>query len=68
MDKEPHIPFDSWMDMTTIERYVRVWKQLLLYVFRAEKAEPEKRLLYVLTEEQKITIEGVRVKIRVFQE
>ena len=32
VDKQPNMPFDSWMDITTIESYVRVWKQLLCYV------------------------------------
>jgi hypothetical protein len=38
------------MDITTIERYVQVRKQLLLFVFRAEDDEPEFRPPYVLTE------------------
>ena len=40
--REPSIPFDSWMDITAIERYVGVWKQLLLFVFRTEEDEPDK--------------------------
>ena len=49
VDEETNMPFDSWMDITTIERYVEVWKQLLLFVFRAEDDGREFRLPYVLT-------------------
>ncbi|KFZ20054.1 hypothetical protein V502_03377 [Pseudogymnoascus sp. VKM F-4520 (FW-2644)] len=33
VEKETNMLFDSWMDITTIEQYVKVWKQLLLFVF-----------------------------------
>jgi hypothetical protein len=52
VEKETNMPFDSWMNITTIEWYVKVWKQLLLFVFRAEEVNINKRPLYVLTEEQ----------------
>jgi hypothetical protein len=68
VEKETNMPFDSWMDMTTIERYVEVWKQLLLFVFRAEDDEPEFRPPYVLTEAQQSAMQIVREKIGAFQE
>ena len=61
------MPFDSWMDITTIERYVGVWKQLLLFVFRAEEDEPEFRPPYVLTDGQQIAMRAVNDKIMAFQ-
>jgi hypothetical protein len=67
-EKETNMPFDSWMDITTIERYVEVWKQLLLFVFRAEEDEPDFRPLYVLTEAQQSAMQTVRDKIGAFQE
>ena len=45
---EPQKPFDSWMDITTIQSYTRVWKQLLCYIFRAEDEDVEKQLVYKL--------------------
>jgi hypothetical protein len=29
VSSEPQQPFDSWMDIDTVKRYTRVWKQLL---------------------------------------
>ncbi|KFY93548.1 hypothetical protein V498_04361 [Pseudogymnoascus sp. VKM F-4517 (FW-2822)] len=52
VDKETNMPFDSWMDITTIKRYVKVWKQLLLFVFQAEDDEAEFQPPYVLTDAQ----------------
>src|SRR5438045_882080 len=43
---EPNRPFDSWMDITTIKNYTRIWRQLLCYIFRAEEAERERRPAY----------------------
>jgi hypothetical protein len=51
VEKETNMPFESWMDHTTIVRYVEVWKQLLLFVFRAEVVGIEERPPYVLTED-----------------
>ena len=68
VEKETNMPFDSWMDITTIERYVEVWKQLLLFVFRAEDDEPKFRPPYVLTEAQQSAMQTVRDKIGAFQE
>ncbi|OBT70934.1 hypothetical protein VF21_10104 [Pseudogymnoascus sp. 05NY08] len=67
-EKETNMPFDSWMDITTIERYVEVWKQLLLFVIRAEDDEAEFRPPYVLTEAQQSAMQTVRDKIGAFQE
>jgi hypothetical protein len=44
--------FNSWIDITTIEQYVEVWKQLLLFVFRAKEVDIDERPLYVLIKEQ----------------
>jgi hypothetical protein len=52
VEKETNILFDSWIDITTIERYVEMWKQLLLFVFCAEEVDIDKRPLYMLTKEQ----------------
>ena len=52
VDKETNILFDSWIDLTTIEWYIKVWKQLLLFVFCTEEDDVDKRPLYVLTIEQ----------------
>ncbi|OBT40058.1 hypothetical protein VE00_09314 [Pseudogymnoascus sp. WSF 3629] len=68
VEKETNMPFDSWIDITTIERYVEVWKQLLLVVFRAEDDEPEFRPPYVMTEAQQSAMQTVRDKIGAFQE
>lgn len=63
VEKETNMPFDSWMDITTIELYVEVWKQLLLFVFRAEDVDIDERPPYVLTEEQQTVIQVVRDRI-----
>jgi hypothetical protein len=68
VEKETNIPFDSWMNITTIERYMEVWKQLLLFVFRAEEVEIDKRPPYVLTEEQQTAMQVVRDRIDGFQQ
>ncbi|KAL5350957.1 hypothetical protein ACLOAV_004530 [Pseudogymnoascus australis] len=62
VEKETNMPFDSWMDITTVERYVEVWKQLLLFVFRAEDDEAEFRPPY------QSAMQTVRDKIAAFQE
>jgi hypothetical protein len=48
------------MDIDTVQRYTRVWKQLLCYVFWAEDEEAEKRPAYKLTGSQQIAIHGVK--------
>ncbi|KFY68109.1 hypothetical protein V496_01286 [Pseudogymnoascus sp. VKM F-4515 (FW-2607)] len=55
--QEARMPFDSWMDITTVRSYTQIWRQLLCYVFRAEGEKPEDRLAYKLTERQKINNE-----------
>jgi hypothetical protein len=64
---EPQRPFDSWMDITTVQTYTRVWKQVLCYVFRAEGVEVEKRPAYKLRGQQQIAIQEVRSVIQEFQ-
>ena len=68
VEKETNMPFDSWMDITTIERYVEVWKQLLLFVFRAEEVDIDERPPYMLTEEQQTAMQVVRDRIDGFQQ
>ena len=50
VDKDVRMPFDSWMDITTVKVYTEVYKQLLHYIFRSKDIEPEKRPGYELTE------------------
>ncbi|KAF4637121.1 hypothetical protein G7Y89_g978 [Cudoniella acicularis] len=57
-----------WIDITIIERYIEVWKQLLLFVFCAEEVNIDERPLYVLTEEQQTAIQVVRDRIDGFQQ
>jgi RecQ family ATP-dependent DNA helicase len=65
---EPQKPFDSWMDITTIQSYTRVWKQVLCYVFRAEDEDVQKRPAYKLRGRQQIAVQEVRAIIQEFQE
>jgi hypothetical protein len=48
--QETQMPFDSWMEESTVKRYTEVCKQVMLYIFRAEEDEPDKRPPYELTE------------------
>jgi hypothetical protein len=41
VDKKPSMPFESWMDITTVKKYTKVWKTLLCYVFWAEDNKPD---------------------------
>ncbi|KFY65884.1 hypothetical protein V496_02277 [Pseudogymnoascus sp. VKM F-4515 (FW-2607)] len=61
------MPFDSWMDITTVRSYTQIWRQLLCYVFRAEGEEPEDRPAYKLTERQKISMCGLQAIVEEFQ-
>jgi DNA-binding PadR family transcriptional regulator len=54
------------MDITTVQRYTEVCKQVLLFIFRAEEDEPDTRPLYELTERQQASIEEIREAIRRF--
>jgi hypothetical protein len=67
VNNEPQKPFDSWMEINTVQRYTRVWKQLLCYLFRAEDEELSKRLAYKLTGSQQIAIHKVKEIIQEFQ-
>lgn len=60
--------FDNWIDIITVERYAEEWRQLLLFVFRAEEDDPEFRPPYVLTEAQQTAMQTVRDKIQAFQQ
>src|SRR5271165_1760626 len=68
VNNEPQKPFDSWMDIDTVQKYTRVWKQLLCYILRAEGQESNKRPTYKLTERQQIGINEVQRVIQEFQE
>jgi hypothetical protein len=56
------------MDITTIQRYTQVWKQVLCYVFRAEDEDVEKQPAYKLQGRQQIAIQQVQAIIQEFQE
>jgi hypothetical protein len=64
---EPQKPFDSWMDITTVQSYTRVWKQVLCYVFRAKDKEVESWPAYKLRGQQQIAIHEVQAVIQEFQ-
>ncbi|KAG4427745.1 hypothetical protein IFR05_016773 [Cadophora sp. M221] len=66
--QETQMPFDSWMDITTVRSYTQVWRQILSYISRAEDTEPEDRPAYQLTSSQAINIQSARDEIRKFQE
>lgn len=68
VDRETPMPFDSWMDITTIKRYTMAWQRLLIYVFRSEDQEPEQRPPYQLTERQQICMDEVRSGVEEFLE
>ncbi len=50
VDKDVWMPFNSWIDITTVKAYIEVYKQLLYYIFWSKDIEPEKRLGYELIE------------------
>jgi hypothetical protein len=61
------MPFDSWMDITTVRSYTHVWRQLLYYVFRAEREKPKGRPAYKLTERQNISMHGLQAIVQEFR-
>jgi hypothetical protein len=67
VDKETQMPYDSWMDTTTVRLYTQVWRQILCYIFRAEDEEPADRPAYKLTQRQEVGIQVLRENIREFQ-
>lgn len=56
VDKEVQMPFDSWMDITTMIWYIEVCKQLLCFIFLSKDIKPKKRPGYKLTEGQQMAI------------
>jgi hypothetical protein len=60
------MPFDSWMDITTIKAYIEVYKQLLRYIFQSKDIEPKKRPGFKLTERQQMAIDDVWTNIKEF--
>ena len=68
VDKDVRMPFDSWMDITTVKSYTGVYKQLLCYIFRSKDIELEKRPAYECTTRQQIAINDVWTIIEDFIE
>src|SRR3984885_10677206 len=66
-DKETQMPYDSWMDITTVRSYTRVWRQILCYIIRAEDTDPTERPVYKFTTWQEESIRALRESIREFQ-
>jgi hypothetical protein len=66
VDKDIRIPFDSWIDITTVKAYTEVYKQLLHYIFRFKDIKPKKRPGYKLTERQQMAINDVWTNIKEF--
>jgi superfamily II DNA helicase RecQ len=66
--QETQMPFDSWMDITTVRSYTQVWRQILGYIFRAEDTDPDDRPAYQLTSNQAMNIQSLRDEIRKFRE
>ena len=56
------------MDIDIVQRYTRVWKQILCYIIRAESVEAKKRPAYTLIGSQQIAIHRVKEIINKFQE
>jgi hypothetical protein len=68
LDKEPQMPFDSWMDITTIHGYTRVWRQLLCYIIRTQDEPAEKKPPYELIDTQQLAVQETRKAIKEFQD
>jgi hypothetical protein len=66
-DKETQMPYDSWMDITTVRSYTHVWRQILCYIVRAEDEDPTDRPAYKLTPRQEIGIQDLRESIEEFR-
>jgi RecQ family ATP-dependent DNA helicase len=66
VDKEVQMPFNSWMDITTIMRYTEVYRQLMCYIFRSKGIKPEKRPGFELTERQQMAIDDVWTNVEEF--
>jgi superfamily II DNA helicase RecQ len=58
-------PFHANLGMDTIQRYQRVWKQLLVYVLRTADTESQR---YQCTKEQQDSIQSVRIAVENFRE
>jgi hypothetical protein len=41
VDKEVQMPFDIWMDITTVKAYTEVCKELMRYICRSKDVEGE---------------------------
>jgi superfamily II DNA helicase RecQ len=65
---ETQMPFDSWMDITTVRSYTHVWRQILGYVFRTQDTPTDKRPPYKLTSNQIIYMQSLRRLIDRFQQ
>lgn len=66
-DKEPSMPFNSWMDITTVHSYVDVWERILFYIYRVEDLPEDERPKYELQEIQQIKFDEMQTEIQEFQ-
>ncbi|TVY59018.1 hypothetical protein LSUE1_G009367 [Lachnellula suecica] len=66
IDKEVQMPFNSWINITTIMRYIEVYKQLIYYIFRSKGIEPEKRPGFALIKRQQMAINNIWTNIEEF--
>ena len=65
---EPQKLFDSQMDITTIQSYTQVQKQILYYIIQAENKDIDQQPVYKLISRQQIAIQRVKFIIQEFQE
>jgi len=68
VDREPSMPFNSWMDQTTINAYVDVWQRLLFFICRVEELDENQRPGYEMTVQQRIAYDAMQSKIQEYQE
>ncbi|KAK5279582.1 hypothetical protein LTR40_007588 [Exophiala xenobiotica] len=66
VDQDVRMPFDSWMDITTVLRYTEVCRQLLCYIARSKEITPGKRPAYELTERHQMCLEDMWTNIEEF--
>jgi hypothetical protein len=67
VQEDPGMPFESWMDKTTIERYTEVWRQILMFIFRTQRVGVSERPSYRLTSRQEIRFADLKEKIHEFR-
>ncbi|KAK4446078.1 hypothetical protein QBC34DRAFT_153287 [Podospora aff. communis PSN243] len=64
IDTKPHTPFSSQLEPRTIQRYTRVWKQILSYIFRTVDLPEDDQMPYIWTDGQTKDFERLRQAIR----